>query len=48
MGRNGAVVGQVPHFGPFPLKYQQKGCQKGWNTKFHHNPFFSIPNDSSL
>jgi len=36
-GQNRAVVGQVPHC-PFPLKNQQKGCQKGWKTKFHQIP----------
>ena len=41
MGQNGAVVGQIPHFGPFHLerKHQQKGCQKRWNTKFHQIRF---------
>jgi len=30
MGQNGAVVGQVPHFGPFPLlKISQRGAKKG-------------------
>ena len=39
-GANGAVVGQVPHFGPFPFKKnQRKGCQKGWKTKFHQIRF---------
>jgi hypothetical protein len=32
MGQNGAVLGQIPHFGPLPLgENQQKGCQKGGN-----------------
>jgi hypothetical protein len=39
MGQNGAVVGQVPHFGPFPFKKSAKGCQKGWKTKFHQIRF---------
>ena len=30
MGQNGAVVGQVPHFGPIPLvKISIKGAKKG-------------------
>ena len=30
MGQNGAVVGQVPHFGPFPLeKISKRGTKKG-------------------
>ena len=30
MGRNGAVVGQVPHFGPFPFnKFSKRGAKKG-------------------
>jgi len=28
MGQNGSVVGQVPHFGPFPLKNKQKGLKE--------------------
>jgi len=39
MGQNVAVAGQVPHFGPFPLEKQQKGCQKEWITKFHQIRF---------
>ena len=39
MRQNVAVVGQVPHFGPFPEKNQQKGYQKGWKTKFHQIRF---------
>jgi len=30
MGQNGAVVGQVPYFGPFPLeKISKRGAKKG-------------------
>jgi hypothetical protein len=30
MGQNGAVVGHVPHFGPFPLeKNSKRGAKKG-------------------
>jgi hypothetical protein len=30
MGRNRAVVGQVPHFGPFPFKkISERGAKKG-------------------
>ena len=39
IGRNRAIVGQVPHFGPFPLKNQQKEYQKVWKTKFHQIRF---------
>ena len=29
MGQNGAVVGQVPHFGPFPFeKISRRGAKK--------------------
>jgi hypothetical protein len=28
MGQNGAVVGQVPHFGPFPFEKSAKGGPK--------------------
>jgi hypothetical protein len=36
-GANDPVVGQILQFGPFPFKYQQKGCLKGGKptlTKF--------------
>ena len=39
MGQNGAVLGQIPLFGPSPLEKQHKGCQKGWKTKFHQIRF---------
>jgi hypothetical protein len=30
MGRNRAIVGQVPHFGPFPLELiSKRGAKKG-------------------
>ena len=29
MGQNGAVLGQIPHFGPFPLeKISKRGAKK--------------------
>jgi hypothetical protein len=29
MGQNGEVLGQIPHFGPFPLeKISKKGAKK--------------------
>jgi hypothetical protein len=29
MGQNGAVLGQIPHFGPFPLeKISKRGARK--------------------
>ena len=32
MGRNGAVVGQVPHFGPLYFKkISKRGAKKGGN-----------------
>jgi hypothetical protein len=47
MGRNGAVVGQVPHFGPFPLeKISIRGAKRVEN-QVPPNPVFSmstIPN----
>ena len=40
MWQNGAVVGQVPHFGPFG-KNQQKRCQKEQKNKFHRIRFLA-------
>ena len=29
MGQNGAVLGQIPHFGPFPFKkFSKRGAKK--------------------
>jgi hypothetical protein len=40
MGQNGAVLGEIPHFGTFPWeKIRKKGCQKEWKTKFHQTRF---------
>jgi hypothetical protein len=37
MEQNGAVVGQVPHFGPIPLENnQQKGCLWSNRREAHH------------
>jgi len=47
IGRNGAVVGQVPHFGPFPLEKISKGVPKRVEYQVPPNPVFGIPNDSS-
>ena len=34
MGQNGAVVGQVSHFGPFPFeKISKRGAKKGGKPK---------------
>ena len=35
MGQNGAAVGQVPHFGPFPLKKINKRVPKRWKANLH-------------
>jgi len=48
MGQNGAVVGQVPHFGPFPLeKISKRGTKKGGKpsstkSSFQHPKRFLI------
>jgi len=42
MGQNGAVLGEIPHFGPFPKEKQQKGCQNGWKTRFHQIWFSAL------
>jgi hypothetical protein len=42
MGQNGAVVGQVPQFGPFPLKKSAKGVPKRWKINLHQI-YFSNP-----
>jgi len=47
MRRNGAVVGQVPHFGPFPLEKSAKGVPNRVEYQVLPNPVFSVPNDSS-
>jgi len=40
MGRNGAVVGQVPHFGPFLLeKNSKRGTMKGGIPSFTKSGF---------
>jgi hypothetical protein len=41
MERNGAIVGQVPHFGPFPIK-SAKGVPKRWKISLHQI-YFSNP-----
>ena len=47
MGRNGAVVGQVPHFGPFPFQKSAKGVPKRMEYQVPPNPDFSILNNFS-
>ena len=46
MGQNGAVLGQMPHFGPFwPISLrenQQKGCQKRWEISPHQIYFSKL------
>jgi hypothetical protein len=37
--KNGAEVGQVTHFGPFPLEKSAKGVPKRVSTKFHQIRF---------
>ena len=39
MGQNGAVLGQTPHFGPFPLKKTAKGVPKRVENKVPPNLF---------
>jgi hypothetical protein len=34
MGRNGAVLGHIPHFGPFSLKLAE-GVPKRWKINLH-------------
>jgi hypothetical protein len=42
MGQNGAILGQVPHFGPFPLKkISIWGAKKAENQP--HQIYFSNP-----
>ena len=54
MGRNGAVVDQVPHYGPFPLnKISKRGVKKGGkpsSTKsgFQHLKRFLVINEVLL
>jgi hypothetical protein len=46
MGRGGAVVGQVPHFGPFPFeKIKKRGAKKG-GKQFPTKSGFSVSIDS--
>ena len=42
MGQNGAVNGQIPHFGPFPFKKISKRGAKKWKTNLHQI-YFSNP-----
>ena len=38
MGQNGAVLGQMPHFGPFPLKkISKRGAKKVGNQPLPNN-----------
>ena len=40
MGQNGAVVGQVPHFGPFTTqKFSKRGVKKGGKPSFTKSGF---------
>ena len=49
MGQNGAVLGQIPHYGPFSAeKKTAKGVPKRVENQVQPNLVFSIPNDSSL
>jgi hypothetical protein len=43
LGHNKAVLGQIPHFGPFPLeKISTRGCQKGGNSTFTKYTFQTL------
>ena len=42
MGQSGVVVGQVPHFDPFPFEKFSKRVE----NQVPPNPVFSIPYDS--
>ena len=43
LGQNKAVLGQIPHFGPFPLeKISTRGCQKGGNSTFTKYTFQTL------
>jgi len=48
MGQNGAVLGQMPHFGPFPLKkISKRGAKKGGKSAltkytFQNSGWFGI------
>ena len=46
MGQNGAVLGQISHFGPFHLLKTAKGVPKRVDNQVPPNLVFSIPNDS--
>jgi hypothetical protein len=40
-GQNRAITGQVPHFGPFPLKKRKRGAKMG-RKPCSINPISSI------
>jgi hypothetical protein len=43
MGQNGAVLGQIPQFGPFPFeKIRKKGCQKSGKSTFTKYTFQTL------
>ena len=46
MGQDGAVVGQVPHFGPLPFKISAQGVPKRVENQIRPNPVFSMSIDS--
>ena len=42
MRRNDPVVGQIFHFGPFPLETAAKGAPKRWKTNLHQICFSKL------